>query len=178
MSDDDIYTRLSKKGILKKQFDFNKKKNEISKNKTLKKILYRNYSSDEEDDLTETITKKEIKNLKLDSIIDQNNDDGYIKSLKLKFKELDGYEYVSIKDLPIIKLGGYIRCITINEELKWGGILLKINNLKDKENLEFVLKNTNNQIWKISYYNYYVFYKKQTTRNDMLKQILLNKIDS
>ena len=75
MSDDDIYTRLSKKGILKKQFDFNKKKNEISKNKTLKKILYRNYSSDEEDDLTETITKKEIKNLKLDSIIDHNNDD-------------------------------------------------------------------------------------------------------
>ena len=98
MSDDDIYTRLSKKGILKKQFDFNKKRKEISKNKILKKILYRNYSSDEEDDLTETITKKEIKNLKLDSIIDYNNDDGYIKSLKLKFKELDGYEYVTIKD--------------------------------------------------------------------------------
>ena len=127
MSDDDIYTRLSKKGILKKQFDFNKKKSEISKNKTLKKILYRNYSSDEEDDLTETITKKEIKNLKLDSIIDHNNNDGYIKSLKLKFKELDGYEYVTIKDLSKIKLGGYIRCVNMNEELKWGGILIKIN---------------------------------------------------
>lgn len=178
MSDDDIYIRLSNQGILKKESDLRKKKRNIKKNKTLKKILYRNYSSDEEDYLTETITKKEIKNLKLDEIINHNTNEDYIKSLKLKFKELDGYEYVSIKDLPIIKLGGYIRCITINEELKWGGILLKINNLKDKENLEFVLKNTNNQIWKISYYNYYVFYKKQTTRNDMLKQILLNKIDS
>ena len=178
MSDDDIYTRLSKKGILKKQFDFNKKRKEISKNKILKKILYRNYSSDEEDDLTETITKKEIKNLKLDSIIDYNNDDGYIKSLKLKFKELDGYEYVTIKDLSKIKLGGYIRCVNMNEELKWGGILIKINNLNDKENLEFVLKNTNNNIWTISYYNYYIFYKKQVTRNDVLKKLFLNKIES
>ena len=178
MSDDDIYTRLSKKGILKKQFDFNKKRKEISKNKILKKILYRNYSSDEEDDLTETITKKEIKNLKLDSIIDHINNDGYIKSLKLKFKELDGYEYVTIKDLSKIKLGGYIRCVNMNEELKWGGILIKINNLNNKENLEFVLKNTNNNIWTISYYNYYIFYKKQVTRNDVLKKLLLNKIES
>jgi len=178
MSDDDIYIRLSNQGFLKKERNIINKRKNIKKNKTLKKILYRNYSSDEEDYLTETITKKEIKNLKLDGIINHHNNENYIKSLKLKFKELDGYEYVSIKDLPIIKLGGYIRCITIDEELKWGGILLKINNLKDKENLEFVLKNTNNQIWKISYYNYYIFYKKQVTRNDMLKKILLNKIDT
>ena len=178
MSDDDIYTRLSKKGILKKQYDFNKKKNEINKNKIINKILYRNYSSDEEDDFTETISKKEIKNLKLDSIIDHNNNDGYIKSLKLKFKELDGYEYVTIKDLYKIKLGGYIRCVNMNEELKWGGILIKINNLNNKENLEFVLKNTNNKVWSISYYNYYIFYKKQVTRNDVLKKLFLNKIES
>ena len=31
MSDDDIYIRLSKKGILKKQFDFNKKKMKLVK---------------------------------------------------------------------------------------------------------------------------------------------------
>ena len=153
-------------------------RSEISKNKTLKKILYRNYSSDEEDELTETITKKEIKNLKLDSIIDHNNNDGYIKSLKLKFKELDGYEYVTIKDLSKIKLGGYIRYVNMNEELKWGGILIKINNFNNKENLEFVLKNINNKIWKISYFNYYIFYKKQVTRNDLIKKFILNKIES
>lgn len=177
MSDDDIYVRLSKKGILKKEININKKREILKKNRTLKKVLYRNYSSDEEDYLTETITKKEIKNLKLDDIIDNNNNEEYIKALKSRFKELDDYEYVTIKDLSKIKLGGYIRCLTLDEELKWGGILIKINNLNDKENLEFVLKNTTNKTWKISYYNYYIFYKKQVTRNDMLKKILLNKID-
>ena len=29
------------------------------------------------------------------------------------------------KDLSKIKLGGYIRCVNMNEELKWGGILIK-----------------------------------------------------
>jgi len=177
MSDDDIYVRLSKKGFLKKECDINTKRKNIKKNKTLKKVLYRNYSSDEEDYLTETITKKEIKNLKLDDIINNNNNEEYIKSLKSRFKELDDYEYVTIKDLPKIKLGGYIRCLTIDEELKWGGILIKINNLNDKDNLEFVLKNTSNKTWKIYYYNYYVFYKKQVTKNDMLKKLLLNKIE-
>ena len=66
----------------------------------------------------------------------------------------------------------------MNEELKWGGILIKINNLNNKENLEFILKNTSNNIWTISYYNYYIFYKKQVTRNDVLKKLLLNKIES
>ena len=65
----------------------------------------------------------------------------------------------------------------MNEELKWGGILIKINNLNNKENLEFVLKNTSNNIWTISYYNYYIFYKKQVTRNDVLKKLFLNKIE-
>ena len=46
-------------------------------------------------------------------------------------------EYITIKDLSKIKLGGYIRCINMNEELRWGGILIKINNLNDKDNLEF-----------------------------------------
>lgn len=178
MSDDDIYIRLSNRGVLKKEYINNLKRERSKKSKTLKKILYRNYSSDEEDYLTETITKKEIKNFKLDSIIGKNNNEDYIKSLRSSFIELDGYEYVTIKDLPKIKLGGYIRCLTIDEELKWGGILIKINNLNDKENLEFVLKNRNNNIWTISYYNYYIFYKKQITKNDTLKKILLNKIES
>ncbi len=65
----------------------------------------------------------------------------------------------------------------MNEELKWGGILIKINNLNNKESLEFVLKNTSNNIWTISYYNYYIFYKKQVTRNDVLKKLFLNKIE-
>jgi hypothetical protein len=177
MSDDDIYDRLSKRGVLKKECNLSNKRKNIKKNRTLKKILYRNYSSDEEDYLTETITKKEVKNMKLDEIINKKNNDEYIKSLKSRFKELDDYEYVTIKDLPKIKLGGYIRCLTIDEELKWGGILIKINNLNNKDELEFVLKNTNNKSWKISYYSYYVFYKKQVTRNDMLKKFLLNKIE-
>ena len=76
-----------------------------------------------------------------------------------------------------MKLGGYIRCINMNEELRWGGILIKINNLNDKDNLEFILKNVNNQIWKISYYHYYIFYKKQITKNDLIKKLYLNKIE-
>ena len=86
MSDDDIYVRLSKKGILKKEININKKREILKKNRTLKKVLYRNYSSDEEDYLTETITKKEIKNLKLDDIIDNNNNEEYIKALKSRDK--------------------------------------------------------------------------------------------
>ena len=178
MSDDDIYTRLSNKGFLKKKYYINDKKKKINKNKILNKILYKNYSSDEEDYLSETIKKKDLKNIKLDNFINYNSNDEYIKFLKKKFKELDEYEYVTIKNLSNIKLGGYIRCVNMNEELKWGGILIKINNLNYKENLEFLIKNISNKIWKISYYNYYIFYKKQVTKNDILKKILLNKIES
>ena len=46
---------------------------------------------------------------------------------KKKFNELDGYNSVyNLEDLNNLKMGGYIRYVNLNGELRYGGILIKV----------------------------------------------------
>lgn len=117
----------------------------------------------------------------VDSICTQENFEK--KKLEKVEKLYDLYEgeledYLFVKDKVAydkIILGGYIRYINYNDELKWGGILLKKVINKDKNIM--VLANTLNKTYNVSFENNYVFYKFHTTQSDKLKKIFLSYLD-
>lgn len=172
---DDIYAKLTKQGLLKKESDIKNKKirNELkNKNEILNRVRYklfynRNLNNDDEDDNNnecQIITVKEEKNLKIDKLLKNKSNDNYVNYLKNKYSvELNEYEYIESSNIKKLKLGGYIRYIDINEDIKWGGILIKINNINKLSKCVLSLKNTNNDIWKIKFIKYYIFYKSNAT---------------
>ena len=82
---------------------------------------------------------KSKRELIIDQIVDdcksteEFNKEEEIKILHLKEKfseELEDYYYIkTLKEFEKLSKGGYIRYIDLNDNLKWGGILLKNINL-------------------------------------------------
>jgi len=90
--------------------------------------------------------------------------DGLIKYKEWKEKYLDellDFKYIhTIDDFKKLNLGGVIKVITLsNEELKKGGILVKIST--DTKNKLYALLSIPNKkyIWKIYFNNSYIFYR-------------------
>ena len=179
--DDDIYDKLMKQGFLKKEVDYIKIKKEkqekLKKCKILNKILYNNYYLDDDDKFISTIiSKKEEKNLNLDKILEIKNNNDYIEYLLNKYEiELKDYEYVSFKDLDKIKLGGYLRYIDLDENLKWGGIVIKLIKLNNLSKFKIKLMNSKNNIWTIKYFKFYIFFKNTITSRDKFKKLFIKK---
>ena len=106
----------------------------------------------------------------------ENNKNLEIEKISKKFmNELDKYIYVEIDDLPTLKLGGYIRYVTANHNIGWGGILIKVS--KTKNGTYLYLKNMDKQVNKIRYENYFVFYKSHQTYSDKVRDIFISYLD-
>ena len=86
-----------------------------------------------------------------------------IESFEQKYQEeLTDYIFIDYNDLlSKVKLGGYIRYVNLNGELRWGGVLLEIKDIETSD-AKLMLKNTSNKIWQIKFSKNYVFYKKHT----------------
>ena len=114
------------------------------------------------------------KNNKISSYTDDINLDTecYINNIFLKFKDqLNEYEF--IEDIEDLKLGGYVRYISMDEDFKFGGILMAIYNKKNLFETKLLLKNKHNHLWTIKFTNYYIFYKKHKTKNDNFRNLFL-----
>ena len=100
------------------------------------------------------------------------------KYIKTYSKELDKYDYIeTIDDYNKIKLGGYIRYINFNGELKWGGFLIKKDiNISNNFNI-MTIANSHKQYIKVSFQNNHIFYKPHTTSTDKLKDIFISYLD-
>ena len=177
---DDIYTILLNQGFLNREVDIEEKKRyrqkEKNRLKIMKKILYKDISSDEEDeDLT--LTANQIcNNTFVDCNIKNKDIDVYINYLKEKYEiELCEYKYISHKNIDELKTGGYVRYIDMNEELKWGGILIRIITPEKFSKMKLVLKNTNNNYWNIKFKNFYIFYRKNISKYDKFKDLFISK---
>jgi hypothetical protein len=101
------------------------------------------------------------KNMHIDKMINKYN------------KELDKYLFIeSYEELEKCKLGGYIRFIDFNDNLKWGGIYIKhykINNFN-----YMVLSNSNKKTINVCFEKNHIFYKKHTTSSDKMREIFIS----
>ena len=127
----------------------------------------------------------------IDEIINSiKNEDSYLKELyeksnlfKKKFKnELEDYELITDLDsLYKLKSGGYIRYVNMKEEIRYGGILLKVFESENKDDFYkknlIILQNSDNKKWTISWEKNYIYYKKQTKKGDNLRNLFISIID-
>ena len=177
---DDIYNILLKQGFLNRESDLEKRKQfrlkEKNRLRIMKKILYKDISSDEEDeDLTLTATQI-CNNTFVDANINNKDNSDHITYLKQKYDiELNEYNYINNNNYDKMKVGGYIRYVDMNDELKWGGILVKIISKKKLSRMKLVLKNSNNNYWNIKYKNFYIFYRNNVSKYDKFKELFISK---
>jgi hypothetical protein len=123
----------------------------------------------------------------VDSIKTENEFNSEIQQKMEKYKEkfynelLDYNPVISLKDLYNLKSAGYIRYVNFNNEIKYGGILLKIFKTENEDEISqknlILLQNSNNKKWTISWENNYIFYKKQTKKGDNMRNLFISLLD-
>jgi hypothetical protein len=96
-----------------------------------------------------------------------------------KYKdELEDYIFVKdISELYQLKIGGYIRYFNLNNELKWGGILIKVYKDKKTERNLMTLLSSNYKRFVVSFEKNYIFYKKHATYSDKTRKLFISFLD-
>ena len=90
--------------------------------------------------------------------------------------ELEDYEYISdLNKYNKLKKGGYIRYFNLNNELRWGGILIK--KVKNKHLDLMVLCNSTSNRFIVSFQKNYIFYKNHQTASDKTRKLFLSALD-
>ena len=107
----------------------------------------------------------------------QNERNEKIKNFYKNYKkELEDYIFIdNIKSYNKIKPGGYIRYFNLNDELRWGGILIKKTIQNDIELM--ILSNSTSDRTIVSFQKNYIFYKKHTTNNDKVRKLFLSALE-
>ena len=178
--DDDIYDKLMKQGFLKRAIDNNKnklaKQEKLKKKKISNKVLYRKYILDDNEKfIPDVISQKDEKNMIIENMVEKN-DSKYINYLLDKYEiELKDYKYISSDNINEIKLGGYVRCVDLDENLKWGGTVIKLINIDNLSKFKIKLMNCKKNTWSIKYSKFYVFFKKTVSYRDSFKNIFIKK---
>ncbi len=125
----------------------------------------------------------------IDNFIDSlkiNTKDKILKKIDSFFKkyknELDGYRFISsLEELYDLKPAGYIRYVNMDEEIKYGGILIKVFKSESDEEFQkknlILIQNSNNKKWVVSWEKNYVFYKEQTKKGDNLRNLFISLIE-
>lgn len=168
----DIYDLLKSNGLLKSEKGLALKKKEKRRKRLVEKM--RKSSEESITSSDEEMTEREERTSRIEELITPINDINHIFYLKTKYEdELKDYEFVDGNNIEKLKCGGYIRYVNLNDELKWGGVLVKLINNKKIESTKLLLKNKSNKLWSIFFYRYYIFYKKNRTRNDKFRELFI-----
>lgn len=89
-------------------------------------------------------------------------------------EELSEYIYIDYNDLlSKVELGGYIRYVNLDGNIRWGGVLIKIDDIETRD-AKLLLMNTSRKFWQIKFSKNYVFYRKHTTYNDKLRELFIS----
>jgi len=99
------------------------------------------------------------------------------KKLNEKYKKyLEDYKLVKdIDEFNKIKVGGYIRYIDSDDNIKWGGFLLKKYN---NNNIDYmIIANSNRKILTVSLYKNLIFYKPHLTSSDKTRKLFISYLD-
>jgi len=104
--------------------------------------------------------------------------DEFLEEHYKKYKDkLENYTYINHDNLHLLKLGGKIKYIDLNGNLKYGGILIKIVGEDMYTRLKFILKNLDNYV-SVSYSNNYIFFEPKPKKEKQIRSVfteLLNE---
>ena len=90
--------------------------------------------------------------------------------------ELEDYIYIKDEEkYNNIRTGGYVRYFNLNDELRWGGILLK--KYKHEDMNMMVLCNSSFKRFLVCFDKNIVFYKNHTTQADKTRKLFLSYLD-
>ncbi len=111
----------------------------------------------------------------IDSIITQEeweyNYNKRIDNLILKYSnQLENYNYIIKDELNELKIGGYIKYIDTNDNLIWGGVLVKIEG-------DLIYTKKDNNIIKINKYKNIIFYRNHRTQNDKYRELFVSSME-
>lgn len=111
----------------------------------------------------------------VDSIISQEeweyNYNKNIDDLITKYsKQLENYNYTITNEIDSLIIGGYIKYIDVNNNLNWGGALVKIDS-------SYIYLKKDGDINKINKFKNIIFYRNHRTRNDKFKELFLTALD-
>ena len=174
----DIYDYLKYNNLIKYEKKENKKKILRKKCNIIVKKLNNSEESSEDsiDILTEYDNYQKTKKKRINKLVENNelDIDDNINELYRKYsKQLNNYSYID-NDIYNLKKGGYIKYININNELKYGGILINIENKNNLSKMKLVIKNDySKNIYKINFLNNYIFYKTHKTQSDNFRKLFL-----
>ena len=121
--------------------------------------MYRNYDLDDNEKFVpDILSKKDEKNIIIENMIEKKSNIEYINYLISKFEiELKDYKYIDSQNINEIKLGGYVRSIDLEENLKWGGTVIKLVDIGNLSKFKIKLMNSKKKyleykIFKILYF--------------------------
>lgn len=114
----------------------------------------------------------DLKTIEIKKILEINNNfniNDVINNIKEKFKsELKGFQYIDDKKIITTFKNKYIRYVSFNNTLYYGGFFYKTENINGK--LFIYLINKNKIPWKIDFDQYYIFYTKPIRTNNESKR--------
>ncbi len=111
----------------------------------------------------------------IDNILTQDeweyNYNKKINKLILKYSnQLDNYNCILKEEIDDLKIGGYIKYIDTNDNLIWGGLLVKID-------ATFIYMKKDYNIIKINKYKNVIFYRNHRTQNDKYREIFTTSME-
>ncbi len=123
------------------------------------------------------MTTDRIKNINnfIDSIITQDEwENDFNKRFELLINkyniELENYEYIKKNNINNLKIGGYIKYITTNDELYFGGALVNITD-------EHIYMKKDYDIIKINKSKNIIFYRNHRTSIDKVRDIFISSME-
>ena len=72
--------------------------------------------------------------------------------------ELKDYIYIDSENIDKIKLGGYVRSIDLEENIKWGGTVIKLIDINNLSKFKIKLMNIKKNTWNVKYSKFYIFF--------------------
>ena len=151
----------------------------LKKNKSIEAILnkFKNRNSDI-DTSSESDSDSESESEKRKRLLcEEVGNNAYLNNLKhvcklfKKYKaELEDFIYISINDFRKLKLGGSLRYVNPNGEIRFGGILVGVQGDESYETIRFVIRKQSGKFMQISFERNFIFFRPRRT-----KQFYLNK---
>ncbi len=128
------------------------------------------YSDSDSDSETNSEKKKRLLCEEVGNRASVNNLNYVCKLFKKYKSELEDFTYISSDSLNKLKLGGTLRYININGEIRYGGLLVGIKGDESYETMKFLIRKISGKFMQISFERNFIFFRPRRT-----KQFYLNK---